>query len=110
MNLGLWMVTVRTAWPRTPNAWLPLAPLLLAILALVLLGSESRWALAGLSAGALVGVSLVFLLYRTIQGDLAALAGAVYVPWRTDLRPAAIQSIRGGGDKNRFTCHPNARS
>jgi len=50
---------------------------LLAILALVLLGSENRWALTGLSAGALVGVSLVFLLFRTIQGDLAALAYAV---------------------------------
>ncbi len=47
---------------------------LLAVLALVLIGSENRWAMIALSAGGLVGVSVVFVLFRAIQGDLAALA------------------------------------
>jgi eukaryotic-like serine/threonine-protein kinase len=50
---------------------------LLAVLTLVLIGSENRWALVVLSAGGLMGVSLVFLLFRGIQSDIAALTQAV---------------------------------
>jgi serine/threonine protein kinase len=50
---------------------------LLAVLALVLTGLENRWALTALSAGGLVGVSVVFLLFRALQTDLDALTRAV---------------------------------
>jgi hypothetical protein len=47
---------------------------LVAVLVLVVTGSESRWALTVPSVGGLVGVSAVFLLFRALQIDLDALA------------------------------------
>jgi len=53
---------------------------LLAVLTLVLMGSENRWVLVVLSAGGLLGVSLGFLLFRAIQGDLETRARLLSPP------------------------------
>ncbi len=53
---------------------------MLAMLALAVLGSANRLALAGLSAAGLAGFGLAFGLFRAIQDDLATLATVVRPP------------------------------
>jgi serine/threonine protein kinase len=53
---------------------------MLAVAALVFMGSQNRLALGVLSATSVVGFGLVFLAARALQADLAALAAAVCPP------------------------------
>jgi hypothetical protein len=53
---------------------------MLAVLLLALLGSANQLALAGLSAGGLLGFALAFWLYRLILSDLDALVQALGPP------------------------------
>jgi hypothetical protein len=73
---GLYRLSRGAVWYLLLAAVIPM----LAVMALVLIGSENRFALGALSAAGLAGFGLVFWLHRTIQADLQALVYAVQPP------------------------------
>jgi eukaryotic-like serine/threonine-protein kinase len=63
---------------------------MLSVVILVLIGSQARFALGLLAAAGLAGFGLAFMLFRTLQSDLAALTVIATSPGETSDLPSAL--------------------